>query len=167
CLVAYLCARIPGTRVTLIDLDPARAAIAMALNVDFASPDLELPADHDLVFNASASGAGLNRALDLAGFEATVMELSWFGTASPTVALGGAFHSRRLTLKASQVGYVAPERRARRSLRERLALALSLCADPRLDVLVAAETPFDDIAARLGAILAAPETLCHLIRYPG
>ena len=43
--------------------------------------------------------------------------------------------------------------------------ALALCADPRLDVLVAEETPFADIAARLPDILGAPGALCHLIRY--
>jgi hypothetical protein len=60
---------------------------------------------------------------------------------------------------------VSPARRARWDYRRRLSKALSLCADPRLDVLVGDETPFADIPARLPEILGAPGALCHLIRY--
>jgi hypothetical protein len=117
------------------------------------------------VFHASASAAGLNLALSLCGFEGQVVELSWFGDKPVAIDLGGAFHSQRLTLKASQVGSVAPLRRTAWSRGRRLAEALALCADPRLDVLVAAETPFADLPRRMGTILSDPDTLCRLIRY--
>ena len=164
-LTAYLCARLPDVEATLIDANRARAAVAHALGVPFASP-ADAPFGCDIVFHASGSPEGLDLALSLAGFEATVIELSWFGEGATPVHLGGAFHSQRLTLKASQVGSVAPARRARWDHRRRLAKALSLCADPALDVLVAQETPLADMPARFGAILAEPSTLCHLIRYP-
>lgn len=38
CSVAALLARFPGVRVQLVDADPARAKVAEALGVDFASP---------------------------------------------------------------------------------------------------------------------------------
>jgi threonine dehydrogenase-like Zn-dependent dehydrogenase len=117
------------------------------------------------VFHASGAAAGLNLALQLCAFEGQVIELSWFGDKPAAIDLGGAFHSQRLTLKASQVGSVAPSHRAAWSHRRRLEEALQLCADPRLDALVAAETPFADLPARMGAILSDPDTLCHLIRY--
>jgi len=162
-LTAYLCAR-SGGAVTVIDINPARAGVARALGLDFAAPH-DAPQDCDLVFHASATAAGLNLALSLAAFEATVIELSWYGDKPVAVDLGAAFHSRRLTLKASQVGHVAPSHRADWDYRRRLTEALSLCADPRLDALVSRSTSFVDIPERLGAILGDPDTLCHLIQY--
>jgi threonine dehydrogenase-like Zn-dependent dehydrogenase len=165
CLLAYLCARLPGTEVTLIDINPDRRAVAAALGAGFATPDKALPSGCDLVFHASGTAEGLKLALSLAGFEATVVEMSWYGSKPVAVELGGSFHSQRLTIVSSQVGSVSPARRARWDHRRRLAKALSLCADPWLDMLVSDETPFADIPARLPEILGAPGALCHLIRY--
>jgi len=162
-LTAWLAAR--TAEVTIVDPNPARAVIASQLGLKFALPEAA-PTDCALVFHASGTSDGLNLALDLCAFEAKVIELSWFGDAPANVLLGGAFHSRRLTLQASQVGSVAPARRADYDHRRRLAEALSLCADPRLDILVQASTPFAEMPSRMGAILADPDTLCHLIRYP-
>ena len=164
CLAAWACAQLPGTEVTLIDVNPARAAVAHALGVAFATP-ADAPSDRDLVFHASGTGEGLSCALSLAGFEADIIELSWYGDAVVTLPLGGAFHSRRLSLRASQVGAVAPSRRARWSHGRRLALALSLTADPRLDALVEASTPFDQLPEALPAILGRPGALFHRVTY--
>jgi NADPH:quinone reductase-like Zn-dependent oxidoreductase len=165
CLLAYLCARLPGTEVTLIDINPGRRTVATALGAGFATPDEALPSGCDLVFHASGTAEGLALSLSLAGFEATVAEMSWYGSKPVAVELGGSFHSQRLTIVSSQVGSVSPARRARWDHRRRLTEALSLCADPRLDVLVSDETPFADIPMRLPEILGAPGALCHLIRY--
>jgi NADPH:quinone reductase-like Zn-dependent oxidoreductase len=165
CLLAFLCARLPGTEVTLIDINPARRSVAEVLGAGFATPNDPLPSGCDLVFHASGTSDGLNLALSLAGFEATVVEMSWYGANPASIDLGGAFHSQRLTILSSQVGSVSPARRARWDHRRRLGQALALCADPRLDALVADETPFADIPARLPDILGAPGALCHLIRY--
>ena len=165
CLVAWLCAGVPGCEVQLVDVDPARRDTAARLGVPFATPAAAPARGCDLVFHASASGAGLELALALAGLEATVVELSWYGAGSIPVGLGGAFHSQRLTLRASQVGMVAPERRARWDGRRRLALALSLAADSRLDALAEAVTAFDALPAALPAILGQPGALCHRIAY--
>lgn len=165
CLLAFLCSRLPGTEVTLIDVNPARRAVAEALGADFATPDGALPSGCDLVFHASGTSDGLNLAMSLAGFEATVVEMSWYGAKPASIELGGAFHSQRLNILSSQVGSVSPARRSRWNHRRRLSQALALCADPRLDVLVAEETPFGEIPACLPDILGTPGALCHLIRY--
>jgi hypothetical protein len=164
-LVAWLCGRLPGAEVTLVDIAPERAALAAALGVAFAAP-AAAPHDCDLVVHASGSAAGLATALDLAGNEATVLEMSWYGAADIPAPLGGAFHSRRLKLISSQVGQVAPSHRPRWTHRRRLAAALALLADPRLDALLAPAVAFADLPARLPAILA-PESriLCQLIDY--
>lgn len=165
-LCAYLAARLPGAEVTLVDIEPRRAAIAAALGVDFALA-AEAPDECDVVIHASASAAGLATALELAGEEATVVELSWYGAGAVPVALGEAFHSRRLRLVSSQVGQVSPSRRPRWSHWRRMAAAVALLADPALDILLAPAVDFHDLPARLPDILAEPGgVLCQLIRYP-
>jgi threonine dehydrogenase-like Zn-dependent dehydrogenase len=166
CLTAFLAARLPGAEVTLIDIDPRRAAVAAVLGARFAAPG-EARGDCDVVINASASPAGLASALELAGNEATVLELSWYGSAVPAVPLGGAFHSRRLRLVSSQVGQVAPSHRPRWSHGRRLAAALALLADPALDVLLAPAVDFRDLPAALPRVLTGADVLCQLIRYRG
>jgi threonine dehydrogenase-like Zn-dependent dehydrogenase len=165
-LVAYLCARQPNTEVTVIDVAPARAALAKALGVRFATP-AKAHADCDLVFHASASASGLATALRLGGEEATVVELSWYGAGEVAVPLGDAFHSRRLKLVSSQVGRVAASRRVRWTPARRLAAALALLKDPALDALLGPAIAFEDLPGRIPAILG-PDTdgLCPLIRYP-
>ena len=168
-LTAYLAARIPGTEVQLIDINPAKGRIAEALGVSFAPP-ADATADADLVIHGSGTSEGLATALGLAGFEATVLELSWYGAREVRAPLGEAFHSRRLTLRSSQVGAVAAARRARWDPRRRLALALRLLADDRLDALLAPAVPFarlPEVMAALAALAARPsDIMCQVVSYP-
>jgi threonine dehydrogenase-like Zn-dependent dehydrogenase len=165
-LVARLCARMPGTQVTVVDIVESREEIVLALGAGFAAPTAA-PHDCDLVFHASGTGAGLATALRIAGEEATIVELSWYGEGEVAVPLGEAFHSRRLRLVASQVGQVAPSHRSRWSRSARLCAALDLLADPALDGLLAPAVPFESLPARLAEILRSQtDARCPLIRYP-
>ncbi|MFJ6630889.1 zinc-binding alcohol dehydrogenase [Streptomyces sp. NPDC091376] len=163
--VAALLARFPGVRVQLIDAEPARAAVATALGVDFALPEDALGAC-DLVVHASATEAGLTRALELLAPEGTVLELSWYGDRRISVPLGEAFHSGRLVLRGSQVGRVSEARRSRRSFADRLALSLELLADPAFDALVTGECAFEDLPKAMAEIAAGElPGLCHRVLY--
>jgi len=164
-LTASLCARLPGAQVTLVDTNPGRGTLAAALGVGFASPD-RAPEECDLVVHASGSAAGLGTALRLAGTEATVLELSWYGAGEVPAPLGGAFHSRRLRLVSSQVGQVAPSHRPRWSHHRRLTAAMALLGDNRLDGLLAPAIPFRDLPGRIADILR-PDSgiLCQVIDY--
>jgi threonine dehydrogenase-like Zn-dependent dehydrogenase len=165
CCVAAVLARFPGARVQLVDADPARAATAAALGVDFATPE-EAAGDRDLVIHASATSAGLSRSLELLAPEGTVVELSWYGDRPVTVPLGEHFHSRRLTLRGSQVGTVSPAQNGRRTYADRLALALELLADPAFDALLTGESAFDELPAVLPKLAGGElPALCHLVRY--
>jgi len=166
-LVAWLAARVPGCQVQVVDTQVARAAPAHALGAQFLLPAAAQP-DADLVIHTSGQAAGLATALELAGFEATVLELSWYGSRNVSVPLGQAFHSRRLVLKSSQVGTVATAQRALWTHRRRLALALSLLTDPVLDILITHTAPFSelpDVLAEL-ATNSNADVLCHRIDYP-
>lgn len=167
-LVAWLCARIPGTRVELIDIDPGRAAPAAALGLALRAPDTaECGRECDLVIHASGSAAGLRSALAIAGFEATVIEMSWFGQQAVALPLGEAFHAKRLTLRSSQVGHLPPARLPRWSYRRRMELALSLLVDHSLDILISGESDFADLPDLMPALAAdGAGVLCHRIRYP-
>ncbi len=165
CLAAWLLGRMPGCRVELIDTNPQRRAIAAAFDIAFAQPAAATP-DADVVLNASGSPDGLSLALGLAAFEATVCECSWYGTRPVTLALGEAFHSRRLILKSSQVGSVASSHRGRWSLRRRMELALTLLAEPALDLLINSEGAFEDLPQTLERLAHAPgDTIMHRVSY--
>jgi len=165
-LVAWLCGQLPGTEVTLVDIVPSRGELARALGVSFALPNAA-PGECDLVVHASATAAGLAVALGLAGEEATVLEMSWYGADEVSVPLGGAFHSRRLKLLSSQVGRIAPSHRPRWTFGRRLAAALDLLADKRLDALLAPAIDFHELPARLPDILAPRGgVLCQVVTYP-
>ncbi|MFE1444560.1 NAD(P)-dependent oxidoreductase [Streptomyces sp. NPDC058739] len=164
--VAALLARFPGVRVQLVDTDQDRARTAEALGVAFAAPEDAL-GDCDLVVHASATEQGLARGLELLAAEGTLVELSWYGDRRVALPLGEAFHSRRLTLRASQVGTVSPAR-ANRTYAERLALALELLADPALDALITGESAFDELPYVLPKIASGEiPALCHRVAYPG
>jgi NADPH:quinone reductase-like Zn-dependent oxidoreductase len=166
CLAARLAARYPGCTVELVDNNPAKAHPAQALGVPFRLPAQATPGA-DLVVHASGTGEGLATALRLAGFEATVLELSWYGDRPIAVPLGEAFHSQRLTLKSSQVSAIASPQRARWTPRRRMDLVLQLLADdPGLDALLTGESPFEELPTVLETLSTRPgNTLCHCIDY--
>lgn len=166
-LVAWLAARLPGCTVQVVDTQPARRALAERLGAGFSAPEAALD-NADLVVHASGQSAGLATALRMAGFEATVLELSWYGTRSVNLALGEAFHARRLTLKSSQVGQVAAAQRSRWTRRRRLGLALSLLREPALDALITDTATLSELPAVLARLAAScgDTTLCQRIDYP-
>jgi threonine dehydrogenase-like Zn-dependent dehydrogenase len=167
CSVARLLARMPGVEVTLVDVDASRAGVAAALGTGFAAPE-NAAGGCDLVVHTSATSAGLERSLDLLGPEGTVLELSWYGDADVRLPLGGAFHSGRLRIRASQVGTVSPARSTRRTSADRLALALDLLRDPAFEVLLTGESRFDELPGVMARMAAGGlPALCHSITYEG
>ena len=165
CMMAVLASRIPGTDVQLLDINPEKGAIAKKLNVAFASPD-QHPGNADIVVEATGAIDGLDVALDLAGFEANVVVMSWYGDTKVPLSLGGNFHSQRLKIISSQVSAVAPSHRARWSNRDRLELALSLLQAEIFDHLITDGSRFEDLPDTLTALSSDPgNTLCHVIDY--
>jgi Zn-dependent alcohol dehydrogenase len=167
CCVARLLSRFPAVQVMLVDVDASRADVAAAVGVDFA-----LPADAvdgcDLVVHASATSAGLQLSLDLLAAEGTVIDLSWYGDSEVRLSLGGAFHSRRLGIRASQVGTVSPARSGRRTTADRLALAVELLRDDAFDALVTGESRFSELPEVMSRLAAGSlPALCHTITYEG
>jgi hypothetical protein len=165
--IAALLRTFPLNRLQLVDVNPARSALAAALGVELVHPH-DAAGDNDLVFHCSASESGLARSLQLLGTEAELIELSWYGTVQPRVPLGAAFHSRRLTIRASQVGAIAAARRPRRTMSDRLALAMWMLQDPVFDLFLTGHAPFGALPQIMESIFEdGTEILCQVIDYPG
>jgi NADPH:quinone reductase-like Zn-dependent oxidoreductase len=164
-LVAWLCRQTPGAAVTVVDVDPGREAAARALGVQLLH-EPPLGADADLVIHASGHPDGLRSALQVAGVEGTIVEASWHGDHDVCLPLGEWFHSRRLTIRSSQVGRIPPGRAPRWSRVRRMSLALELLRAPELDTLITGESGFSElpeVMARLSHDSRA--ALCHRVRY--
>lgn len=164
-LTASILARLPGACVTIADHIASRAEIAAQMGVMFASPGA-ISDDFDLSFHVSASAGGLRTALEALGPEGTCVEMSWHGSGDTPVPLGGAFHSRRLRLLSSQVGSLPPSRRPRWDYARRLATALNLLCDDRLDALITGEVAFADLPGAMPALLGpGAEGVATAVRY--
>ena len=168
CLVAWLAGRIAGCDVELVDVNPQRASIARALGVRFADAGVGERRRRRRDSRQRLGRRGSRSRSASPAFEATIVEMSWYGDRRcAACALGEGFHARRLTLKSSQVG--ARRRHAARPLghRRRMQLALSMLADPALDVLITGESEFEALPDVMARLATAPgDTLCHRIRYP-
>lgn len=163
-LVTALCAALPGAEVHLIDIDESRRPLAQMLGARFAQPDQQ-DLDCDVVFHTSASAAGLETAIGLAGLEARIVEMSWYGAGTVAAPLGGSFHSKRLQLISSQVGHVSPSRRPRWTYARRLAKVLDLLNDARLDQLITHEFAFADLPRLLPDFLNSSDGIAAVVRY--
>ncbi|MEZ5930886.1 MAG: zinc-binding alcohol dehydrogenase [Alphaproteobacteria bacterium] len=165
-LAARLAADHPGTDVQMIDLNPEKARISRTLGLAFAAPEAAA-GEADLIIHASGQPDGLRTAFELAGFEATILDLSWYGDREVTLPLGENFHSRRLKLISSQVGAIAPVMRLRRDYRDRMALALHLLADERYDALLQAPPRHFSQLPTIMAEFAegGSDVMCQLVTY--
>lgn len=163
--VATLLRKFPLQRLQLVDPDPEKQALADLLGIEWVHPDQAM-VNCDIVYHASATPAGLAGALAALGTEGHLVELSWFGTDSTAVPLGHAFHARRLTIHASQVGTIAPSRRARRTHGDRMELALAALSDPIFDHLLGGTSDFEDMPEVLAAMDRGElPGMLRLIRY--
>ena len=164
-LMALLCRGMIGCEVWVIDVNPAKAALAEKFGLSFALPQT-LDGEFDRLIHTSANATGLTLALEHAAPEAMILEISWYGDQAVPLYLGERFHSKRLTLRASQVSTINPQQRPRWDFRRRMQLALELLCDDIFDDLINAEAVFDELPEILRTLAAEPSAvLCQRIRY--
>ena len=165
-LVCFLACRLPGTEVVLVDpLD--RSAIARAFGARWMVPEQarELQGTADLVFHTSANPSGLALGLELAAVEAKVIEMSWYGQKSVSLVLGETFHARRLQLVSAQVGRIPASHAARWTYQRRMAKAIDLLDDARLDALITHDLAFADAPAHLPDLLTSDAVIATVLTY--
>lgn len=167
-LTGYLAHKLTASKITIIDLDTRRSELVAAFGAQFKLPEIltEQGLEFDTIFNTSASGAGLQTAIDHAAFEAQIIEMSWYGNKSVSLSLGSRFHSQRLKLISSQVGSVSPKMRENITHSQRLQEAMKHLNYPILDQLLHPRIPFRDLPSQLSAIFdPASDALCPLVTY--
>lgn len=160
-LVARLCARMPGVEATVTDIVAGKQDAAEAMGAAFGIAE-----EVDVAINASGHDGGLRTAIEAAGLEGRVVEASWHGVGSSTLPLGGAFHSRRLTIVSSQVGRIPADHAARWTFARRLRAAMALLADDALDRLLTHDVALAEAPARLPELMRHGGALGITITYP-
>ena len=135
---SHICAgELPGTQVTLVDIDPARERPCRQARRRFCRAERCTAGLRHRFSLPAAPAQDLQLRSILQAMKQKSSRLSWYGDGDVALPLGGAFHSRRLTILSSQVGKVAPSHRPRWPYARRLAAALDLLGDERLDALIA------------------------------
>ncbi|WP_138497947.1 zinc-dependent alcohol dehydrogenase [Nostoc sp. PA-18-2419] len=101
--------------------------------------------NYNIVFHTSASACGLQSAIDALTFEGRCIELSWYGTQSVSLQLGGSFHYQRKQIIASQVSAIAKPMRNLIDYRQRKERVLQLLGDAAVDILLEPVIAFKDL----------------------
>lgn len=165
-LIAHAIMQETGLSPVIFDINPERLILAGTLGFIPAIAGEDETDEFDLLFHTTANQTGLQAAIDMAGFEATIIEMSWYGQNPVTLDLGGAFHSRRLRIISSQVGTIARSRREKLGHSERMQNALSLLEFDKLDLLLEKPVEFNTLPGHLADILApCADRLCQLVKY--
>lgn len=165
-LVAWRMGREVDAPVELVDIQPTREALADPLGVEFRTPEAATP-DRTIIVHASGTAAGLRRALELAGDDGRIIEMSWFGDRHVALPLGEAFHSRRLSIACSQVGAIPPAMRGTMDFMGRMKVVMNALRNhPELHVLINSEGTFRSLPKTMQRLAeGASEVLCHRVRY--
>ncbi len=149
-LTARLLAGMPGVEVFFQEPAPYRYALARSWQL---RPWPEQPAfQADIAFHASATGPGLQAAVDAVGEEGRVVEMSWYGDRPVVLHLGGDFHQRRKRIISSQVSALPAARLSRWDHRRRKDVVLRLLQAPFWEKVLDRRTPFAEAPALFAEI---------------
>jgi len=117
----------------------------------------------DIAINVSGSDSGLQLAIDAVRFEGTVVEASWFGSAQSRLRLGGAFHRRRIKLRASQVSHLNPSMQPRWNRERRTKAVFGLLPELRPSRLISHRLPFSQAADAFRMIRDDPSSVMQIV----
>jgi 2-desacetyl-2-hydroxyethyl bacteriochlorophyllide A dehydrogenase len=172
-LITMLLKRAGARPIIAVDLHERRRDAATRVGADEAlAPGdslvqqvLELSGGRgvDVAIEASGSPAALQSCVDTAAFGGTVVVASWYGTREVTLALGGAFHRRRLRLVSSQVSTLDAALSPRWSRERRTDLVRSLLLELRLEDLISHRFPFSTAASAYDLLETKPEECLQVV----
>jgi 2-desacetyl-2-hydroxyethyl bacteriochlorophyllide A dehydrogenase len=162
-LVARLVER-AGGRVVAIEPQAWRRAIAADLGI--AAVDTEDAAaavsDVPIAIECSGNPEALASALELLAHEGTALVASWYGSKPVSLALGGRFHRRRLTIRSTQVSTIPAALSGRWTRRRRLTHAVELAATLPLAALATDTVPFERAGEGYARVDAGATGLVHM-----
>ena len=117
----------------------------------------------DVAIEASGNPAALQSCVDATAFGGTVIVASWYGTRDVPLALGGAFHRRRLRLVSSQVSTLDPALSPRWTRDRRTDLVRSLLVELPLEDLITQRFPFTAAASAYELLTTKPEECLQVV----
>jgi threonine dehydrogenase-like Zn-dependent dehydrogenase len=133
-----------GARLLVgVDPVPQRRQLALEAGADLACSPAEAVAElvrertagrgADVVIEVSGAPAALAEAIRIAGFNALVVAMSWYGGGLEGLNLAGEFHHNRVRIQSAQVGAVNPDLGPLWSTDRRMALATELLTELPLE----------------------------------
>lgn len=163
-LIASVVSKIPGVQVCVNEPSEFRRQLAQSMGFVLFQKISDLK--FDISFNTSARGAGLQFCLNKTAYEGTIVEVSWFGTETVELNLGGNFHIGRQRIISSQVSHIPGPKGNRWNTKRRKDLVFDLLKDPVYDRLISRQIPFSDASAAFDVIRRGnPEDICITFTY--
>jgi threonine dehydrogenase-like Zn-dependent dehydrogenase len=146
-----------------------RRALAASLGLRVVAPELlrdTVEADTGgrgvpLAIDASGNPDAPGQALGLLAHEGTLLVASWLGTKLAPLALGGAFHRRRLTIRSTQVSTIPSALAASWTVARRRVVAAELLERLPLAALATHEFPFGRAEEAFAALDRGEAHLMH------
>ena len=117
---------------------------------------------YDVVFNCSSSGRGLQKGIEISGYEGRIVELSWYGTKDINLKLGGSFHTQRKQIISSQVSNIPSDRSGRWDHKRRKEVCIELIQKINLPM---HEVSFHELDTEYGEILESKAHLVSVVKY--
>jgi 2-desacetyl-2-hydroxyethyl bacteriochlorophyllide A dehydrogenase len=172
-LITMLLRRVGSGPIVTVDAHPRRREASVAAGADHALGldehlgervvELTRGRGFDVAVEASGNPAGLQACIDSVAFAGTIVVASWYGTRDASLALGGAFHRRRLRVLSSQVSTLDPALAPRWDRARRTALVAELLQELPLAELVTHRFPFREAAAAYELLDRTPEDCVQVV----
>lgn len=89
--------------LTILESNAYRKSLALKSGFSVVEEKLQ---DFDLLYNTTSNQSGLQYCIDHANMEGRIIEMSWYGNKPTILKLGESFHSKRLSIKSSQVSQI-------------------------------------------------------------
>jgi len=133
-----------GTDPIVVEADSWRRKRAADMGFQSFKPS-DLHDEFRVCFNTTSSETGLQWCIDHLGIEGTVVELSWYGNQSVSLALGRRFHRNRIRIVSSQVATIPAHMQEQVNVADRKRICADLLTDKGFDELVTNEIAFEEL----------------------
>jgi len=138
---------LPYVTCRVLEPDIERRQTGSGLGLQMAAHADELNTGFDVTFDVSGNESALQTCIDKAGYEGKIVSLSWFGTKSTSLKLGGDFHSKRKKLISSQVSNIPLHKQGQWDFRRRKELVFNILQHEFWKKIPFAFIPFEETPA--------------------
>lgn len=137
-------------------LDPQRNAVAEEVR------ELTDGRGADIVIEVSGAATALNEAIRTAGYNGTVIAMSWYSGGFDNLDLSGEFHHNRVQVCSSQVGGINPSLGPLWTLERRTGQAVDMLDDLGLEALITHRLPVEQASQAYTLVDRSPEEVMQV-----